>query len=96
MVVTKYEQVKAKTAPVEAAFYGLLEHIDEYRELLEALIAEDEAAEQPNAALVKRFRQFIGKATSMTKILEDDVLTEMLWLLDRLHAVKDTEEGTFI
>jgi hypothetical protein len=32
----------------------------------------------------------------MERILEDDVLTEMLSMLDRLHAVKDTEEGKFI
>lgn len=94
--MTKYEQVKAKTVPLEEAFYGLLEHIDEYRKLLERLIAEEEATKRPNEALVQRFQQFIGKASSMTAILEDDALTEMLWLIDRLHAVKDTEEGTFI
>lgn len=94
--MSKYEQVKARTEPVEAAFYELLERIDEYRELLGRLIDEEAASDDPNHALVKRFRQFIGKAETMTRLLEDEVLTEMLWLIDRLHAVKDTEEGTFI
>ena len=96
MAVTKYEQVKALTSPVEAGFYELLDRIDAYQELLARLIAEEEAGAEPNAPLIKRFRQFTTRAENMTKILEDDVLTEMLWLIDRLHAVKDTEEGTFI
>ena len=94
--MTKYEQVKAQTEPVEAAFYGLLDRLDEYRELLDRLIAEELAADETNAPLVKRFRQFQVRADKMTQILEDEVLTQMLGMLDRLHAVKDTEEGTFI
>lgn len=96
VAVTKYEQVKALTGPVEAGFYELLDRIDAYRDLLARLISEEEAGDDPNAALIKRFRQFTSKAENMTRILEDDVLTEMLSLLDRLHAVKDAEEGTFI
>ncbi len=94
--MTKYEEVKAQTEPMEAAFYALLDRLDEYRELLDRLIAEEEAAAETNSPLVKRFRQFQTRAEKMTKILEDDALTEMLGMLDRLHAVKDTEEGTFI
>ena len=94
--MTKYEQVKAVTEPVEAAFYALLDRLDEYRELLDRLIGEEEAAAETNAPLVKRFRQFQVRADKITQLLEDDALTQMLGMLDRLHAVKDTEEGTFI
>ena len=54
MAVTKYEQVKALTGPVEAAFYELLDRIDEYRELLGRLIAQEEAGGEqkvPRAAV---------------------------------------------
>ena len=96
VAMTMYEQVAALTGPVETAFYGLLDRIDDYSELLARLLAELEAEPEPNKALIKRFRSFTSKAENMTNILEDDVLTEMLTLLDRLHAVKDAEEGTFI
>ena len=96
MAVSKYEQVKEVTAPIESTFYELLDHLDEYRDLLARLIAQEESEAEPNAALIKRFRQFTSRADTMVKHLEDDVLTQMLWLLDRLFAVKDTEEGTFI
>ena len=90
--MTMHEQVAALTGPVESAFYELLDRLDEYSELLARLLAELEAEAEPNKALIKRFRSFTTKAGNMTKILEDDVLTEMLTLLDRLHAVKDAEE----
>lgn len=94
--MTMYEQVAALTGPVETAFYELLDRLDDYSELLARLIAELEAEVEPNKPLLKRFRSFTTKAENMTKILEDQVLTEMLTLIDRLHAVKDAEEGTFI
>ena len=94
--MSMYEQVAAQTGPVESSFYELLDRIDDYSELLARLLAELEAEAEPNKALIKRFRSFSTKAANMTKILEDEVLTEMLTLLDRLHAVKDAEEGTFI
>jgi len=94
--MTMHEQVAALTGPVETAFYELLDRIDDYSELLARLLTELEAEAEPNKALIKRFRSFTAKAANMTKILEDDVLSEMLTLLDRLHAVKDAEEGTFI
>lgn len=96
MAMTMYEQVAEQTRPVEAAFYELLDRLDEYSELLARLLAELEAETEPNKPLIKRFRSFGSKAANMTQILEDEVLTEMLTLLDRLHAVKDAEEGTFI
>jgi len=96
VAMSMYEQVAAHTAPVEAGFYSLLDSLDQYRELLERLIAELSEAAEPNGPLIKRFRAFMGRADAMTQILEDDVLTEMLSMLDRLHAVKDTEEGNFI
>ena len=91
-----YEEVKGRTESVEATFYALLDRLDEYRETLERFVAELEAAPEPNVALIKRFRMFLRRSATMTTILEDDVLTEMLSLIDRLHAVKDTEEGKFI
>jgi len=96
MAVSKHDEVKAHTEPVEAGFYALLGRLDEYRELLERFVVEENSSDEPNRALVKRFEQFLGKAGAMAQILEDEVLSEMLWLIDRLHAVKDTEEGTFI
>ncbi len=94
--MSKYDQVKDLTAPIESTFYELLDRLDEYRDLLARLITEEEMAAEPNAALIKRFRQFTAKADAMVESLEDDALTQMLWLIDRLFAVKDTEEGTFI
>jgi len=96
VAVSMYEQVAAHTASVESGFYALLDSLDQYRALLEGFIEELSAAEEPNGPLIKRFRAFIGRAEAMERILEDDVLTEMLSMLDRLHAVKDTEEGKFI
>ena len=96
VAMSMYEQVAAHTATVETGFYALLDSLDQYRALLERLLSELSEAAEPNQPLIKRFRAFTGRAEAMTQILEDDVLTEMLSMLDRLHAVKDTEEGKFI
>ena len=70
MAVSKYEQVKEVTAPIEATFYKLLDHLDEYRDLLARLIAQEESEAEPNAALIKRFRQFTSRADTMVKHLD--------------------------
>ncbi|HEX9854204.1 MAG TPA: hypothetical protein VGC47_02715 [Acidimicrobiia bacterium] len=91
-----HQQVRGATEPMEAAVYALLERLDGYRSTMERLIAEQEATGEPNEALVRRLRQFIAKAERMTAIVEDEVITELLFCIDRLFSVKDAEEGTFI
>jgi hypothetical protein len=81
---------------MESAIYGALDALDAYRETCLEIITEQEASGDPNQMLVKRLRQLAGKADIMTKTIEDDVLAELMFCLDRLFSVKTAEEGTFI
>jgi hypothetical protein len=81
---------------MEAAIYGALDAIDAYRATLEDVIGEQEASGEPNEMLVKRMRQFQDRADKMTKAIEDEVLTVLMFCLDRLFSVKMAEDGEFI
>lgn len=96
MAVRPHERVEDSTRAMEQAIYGALDALDSYRRTAEEIIAEQEASDDPNQMLVKRLRQFVGKADAMTKTIEDDVLSELMFCLDRLFSVKAAEEGTFI
>ncbi|MDH3499716.1 MAG: hypothetical protein OEM97_06310 [Acidimicrobiia bacterium] len=96
MAVTVYEQVGAETRAMEAAVYAALDAIDGYAEAVARLAAEQQASADPNDMLIKRLHQFGAKAHAMTKIIEDDVITEMLFCVDRLFAVDLAEKGEFI
>ena len=45
--------------------------------------------------LVKRLRQFRARAERITQIIEDDVLTELLFCIDRLEMFRMAERGEF-
>lgn len=96
VAVRPHERIGEKTREMEAAIYGALEAIDAYLGTLAELIAEQEASGEPNVMLVKRMKQFTQRAETMVKIIEDQVLAQLMFCLDRLFAVKMTEEGTFI
>lgn len=96
MAVTMHDQVTNVTRTMEAAIYAALESIDTYAETLTRLIAEQQASAEPNEKLIKRFNQFLARATSMTSVMEDHVITDLLFCLDRLFAVEMAERGEFI
>lgn len=91
-----HDAVEVKTRALEAAVYGALDACDAYLETVRALLAAEEAKDEPNEMVVKRLRMFEGKASAIVTIIEDDALTEMLTLVDRLHALADAERGEFI
>lgn len=91
-----HQRVAERTQVMESAIYAALDAVDAYAELLRGLIVELEAADEPNEKLIKRCNQFLAKAASMTSTLEDDVVTDLLFCLDRLFAVALAERGEFI
>jgi hypothetical protein len=91
-----HDRVAEETRALESAVYGALDACDAYLGTVGALLDAEEAKDDPNEMVVKRLRQFRGKASAIVRILEDDALTEMLFLVDRLHALEAAEEGTFI
>ena len=93
---SEYEQVQEATKAMESAIYGALDAVDQYRELIDALREGQKANPEPNAALVKRYGQFLQRADAMTSTLEDDVLDELLFCLHRVFAVDLAERGEFI
>ncbi len=96
MAVTIHEQVADVTRAMESAIYAALESIDAYTDTLTRLIGEQQTSAQPNEKLIKRFNQFLARAASMTTVIEDHVITELLFCLDRLFAVEMAERGEFI
>ena len=96
MAMTTYERVAARTAEMDTAIYAALDAIDGYQQEMSTLITEHREAAEPNQALIKRLGQFQGKAQTMTSVIEDDVLTELLFCVDRLFSVELAERGEFI
>lgn len=94
--MTIYESVRRRTQELERALYAALDAADRYRETVSELLAAEEASSSPNEMVVKRLRQFLAKSEAITRTLEDDALTEMLFLIDRLFALEAAEEGRFI
>jgi hypothetical protein len=96
MAVSAHERVTMATEQMSDAIYAALEAIDAYVDTVTHVASEQEASDDPNTQLVKRMRQFEGRARDMTKIIEDQVLTHLNFCTDRLFSVKSAEEGTFI
>lgn len=91
--MTPHEVMGEKTRALEHSFYGLLDVCDDYRETLERLLAEEERSDRPREQLVHRLQQMSGRIGNIIRTLEDDALTEMLPLLDRLFALERAERG---
>ncbi|MGI9605357.1 MAG: hypothetical protein ACR2P0_04380 [Acidimicrobiales bacterium] len=96
MAVTIHEQIATATGTMEAAVYAALDAIDSYRDVVAALLADQNQSEDPNVMLVKRFEQFLQRADSMTTTIEDSVLDDLLFCLHRVFAVDLAERGEFI
>ena len=91
-----HAQVAEVTNDMETAIYEALDSIDRYAATIQRLVGEQHGAAEPNEMLVKRLQQFLAKAATMTTTVEDDVVTELLFCVDRLFAVDLAEKGTFI
>lgn len=92
-MTTPHELLAERTQALETSFYALLDVCDEYRDTIRALLAQEEDASEPRPQLVHRLRQLSGRIERIVHILEDDALTEMLPMLDRLFAVERAEQG---
>jgi len=93
MALTPHQVIQERTAALEEAFYGLLAVCDEYRTAVESLLSEERKGEPPREQLIHRLAQLSGRISRIITILEDDALTEMLPILDRLFAVERAERG---
>jgi hypothetical protein len=91
-----HDAVEVKTRELEDAVYAALDACDAYLETVRAHLAAETSKPEPNAAVVKRLKMFEKKASAMVTVIEDDAITEMLSLIDRLHALGDAELGIFI
>lgn len=91
--MSAHEQMKARTEALETAFYALLDVCDEYRRTAAELLEAENGAEEPREQLVHRLRQLSGRADDLKRVLEDDALTIMLPMLDRLFALQNAERG---
>lgn len=88
-----HEVMQAKTRALEEAFYGLLEVCDDYRTTVDRLVAAEEESGEPREQLVHRLTQMAGRIDRIIRILEDEALTEVLPMLDRLFALERAEQG---
>lgn len=88
-----HEVMRDKTQALEEAFYRLLDVSDDYRQTVERLMATEEGSDEPRRQLVHRLNQLSGRIDRIISILEDEALTEMLPMLDRLFALERAEEG---
>ena len=88
-----HEVMKEKTAALEDSFYELLRVSDDYRDAVQQLLAEERTSGAPREQLVRRLDQLSDRISRIITILEDDALTEMLWIIDRRFALERAERG---
>jgi hypothetical protein len=93
LAVRPHEVMKEKTAALETAFYDLLAVCDEYRTSVDELLAAEQATETHREQLVHRLEQMSGRISRIITILEDDALSELLPILDRLFTLERAERG---
>jgi hypothetical protein len=93
MAVKPHEVMKEKTAALEDAFYQLLGVCDDYGNAVRQLLADEGNSGAPREQLVRRLDQLSDRISRIITILEDDALTEMLWLIDRRFALERAERG---
>ncbi|HEX6300375.1 MAG TPA: hypothetical protein VF148_07925 [Acidimicrobiia bacterium] len=93
MAVRPHEVMKERTEALEKAFYDLLAACDGYRTSVDELLAAERDADSPRDQLVHRLEQMSGRISRMITILEDDALTEMLPVVDRLFTLERAERG---
>jgi hypothetical protein len=93
LVVKPHEVMAARTRELEDAFYGLLDVCDRYRRAAEELLAAERESTDPRPQLIHRLEQLLTRIGRIIQILEDDALTEMLPILDRLFALERAEPG---
>lgn len=88
-----HEVMTEKSRAVEEAFYGLLDVCDDYRTTVEELLSSEQGSGEPREQLVHRLEQMSGRITKIVRILEDDALTELLPMMDRLFTLERAERG---
>jgi hypothetical protein len=93
MAVKPHEVLRERTAALESAFYDLLGVCDSYRTAVEGILAAEEAEEPQREQLIHRLEQMSTRIKRITTILEDEVLTELLPVLDRLFTLERAERG---
>jgi hypothetical protein len=93
MAVMPHEVMRERTADLERSFYELLDVCDRYRSSVDHLLAEERASPDPREQLIHRLEQLSSRISRITQILEDEALTEMLPILDRLFTLERAERG---
>ena len=93
MAVKPHDVMKEKTAALEDAFYQLLGVSDDYGNAVHQLLADERSSGTPREQLVHRLDQLSDRISRIITILEDDALTEMLWIIDRRFALERAERG---
>ena len=96
MAVRPHEIIADKTKNMESAVHAAIDAIEDYRDTCAKLIDDDAASDDPNEKLQGRLGQFVKRSDQMVASIEDDVLTPLNFLLDRLFSVKMAEDGEFI
>ncbi len=96
MALSAYDRVSAATESMAEAIHAALDALDAYTAIVDDVAREERELPEPNAKLIKRMEQFSARAGEMTRIIEDEVLTELNHCTDRLFSVKTAEQGEFI
>lgn len=96
MALSAYDRVSAATESMSEAIHAALDALDAYTAIVDEVAREQRDSAEPNTKLIKRMEQFSARAEAMTRIIEDDVLTELNHCTDRLFSVKTAEQGEFI
>ena len=93
MAVKPHEVMKERTAALEETFFQLLRVADEYANAVQQLLADERSSASPRVQLEHRLDQLSVRISRIITILEDDALTEMLWIIDRRFALERAERG---
>lgn len=94
--MSAYDVMSTATDELESGLYDALDGCDSYLAAVESLLAEELAKHEPNKMMVKRLKQFQARVAKIASFVEDDALTEFVFLRDRLFSVDQIDKGEFI
>ncbi len=91
--MSAHEEMTRRSEELDTAFYALLDTCDDYRNTIDALLAAEEESGAPREQLVHRLKQMRKRLAHVTTLLEDDVLSGLVPMFDRLFTIERAEQG---
>ncbi len=91
-----YPRARAMTGAIESAYSELMQHVDAYREWLQAELTEEQQREEPDRVKIEALRPQLRYVEELAASLEGPAHDGLVRVSDRVVRIRHWEEGVFI